>query len=153
MSKIIHNFANDHSLWVNPKFYKKFDTAKNLKGCGQKLKGTRVLAWRIMRGVKKEQVEKEKKVWHCEKRIQGSPARPSQWIWALLMAASQGRKSNGHCTPLGFTSLPQTKEDTTSPEKAHKGPLGLCKCPFKQRRLLVFCFMVRWNKDCLATMM
>lgn len=40
------------------------------------------------------------------------------------------------------------KEDATSPEEAHKYPLGLCKCSSGQRRgRLVFCVLVGGRKN------
>ncbi|KAK3508690.1 hypothetical protein QTP70_004204 [Hemibagrus guttatus] len=110
------------------KKYKTFCTVKNLRGRGRKPKVTPVLARRIVREVKKEYKDHH----------QGHPDESGLCWWQHLKADSPTDTAHR------WVPRTQTKEDTTSPDKAHKSSLGLCKCSSGQRRrLLVFCFMVR----------
>ncbi|KAK3569689.1 hypothetical protein QTP86_002620 [Hemibagrus guttatus] len=110
------------------KKYKTFRTVKNLSGRGRKPKVTPVLARRIVREVKKESKDHH----------QGHPDESGLCWWQHLKADSPTDTAHR------WVPRTQTKEDTTSPDKAHKSLLGLCKCSSGQRRrLLVFCFMVR----------
>ncbi|KAK3549311.1 hypothetical protein QTP70_034535, partial [Hemibagrus guttatus] len=108
------------------KKYKTFRTVKNLSGRGRKPKVTPVLARRIVREVKKESKDHH----------QGHPDESGLCWWQHLKADSPTDTAHR------WVPRTQTKEDTTSPDKAHKSLLGLCKCSSGQRRrLLVFCFM------------